>query len=200
MRDPKQTPIPISDGLTSLDLLEHIVAALDAAGIPHMVAGSSASSFYGEPRSTADIDIVIDPTEPALRSLVEGLNPRRFYVGDAMSALTRRDMFNVIDSDSGWKVDLIIRKDRPFSRTEFDRRRPCQMQSVRTWVATAEDTILAKLEWAREGGSERQLRDVEGIVAVSGDILDLAYLRHWAEALGLADDLDRIGLPEPPPG
>lgn len=166
-----------------------IVAALDEAGIAHMVAGSSASAFHGEPRTTADIDIVIDPDPTGLRSLVEALDPERFYVGDAFSALARRAQFNVIEVATGWKVDLIVRKDRPFSRSEFDRRIPAVIESVPVCMATAEDTILAKLEWARLGGSERQMRDVAGIFAVSGDTLDRAYLEHWAAQLGLTEDL-----------
>jgi hypothetical protein len=168
-----------------------IVAALDAAGIAHMVTGSSASGFHGEPRTTADIDIVIDPDPSSLRTFIGALDPDRFYVGDALSALARRDSFNLIDVATGWKVDLIVRKERPFSRSEFDRRMPAVVDGVPLHMATAEDTILAKLEWARLGGSERQLRDVAGIFEVSGEWLDRAYLEYWAEHLGLIDDLAR---------
>lgn len=170
-------------------LLGLIVGALDAAGIPHMLAGSAASSLYGEPRTTLDIDVVIDPSEHALRALVESLDGDRFYATDALAALARRDMFNVIDVASGWKVDLIIIKDRPFSRSEFERRTFMDIEGVPTFVATAEDTILAKLEWARRGGSERQMRDVIGILAVSGDTLDHSYLTRWAAELGVTEEL-----------
>lgn len=168
-----------------------IVAALNEAGIPHMVAGSSASSFHGEPRTTADIDIVIDPDASSLQRFVNSLQPDRFYVGDAASALARRDLFNVIDIATGWKVDLILKKQRPFSQSEFDRRVLVAIGGVSVYMATAEDTILSKLEYARVGGSDRQMRDVAGILAVSGQTLDRAYLAHWADQLAIADDLAR---------
>jgi hypothetical protein len=155
-----------------------------------MVAGSVASTFHGEPRATQDIDFVIDPNADALRTFVSGLDSERYYVGDADNALANRDQFNIIDTVTGWKVDLIIRKDRPFSRSEFDRRIRSRIAGVPVAVATVEDTILAKLEWSKRGGSERQLRDVVGMIAVAGTGLDLAYLTHWADELGLRSQFE----------
>ncbi|MGH9036011.1 MAG: hypothetical protein ACRD0O_09620 [Acidimicrobiia bacterium] len=175
--------------MTLGDLLAEIVRRLDAASIPHMVTGSIASTLHGEPRTTQDIDLVIDPSGVALASFVGGLNPDRFYVGDASGALDRRDQFNVIDVQTGWKVDLMMLKERPFSRSEFDRRQPVVIAGVRTAVATVEDTILAKLEWGRASGSDRQRRDVVGMLAVQGDRVDREYLDLWAPVLGLVDDL-----------
>ncbi len=115
---------------------------------------------------------------------MSGLDTGRYYVGDADKALANRDQFNIIDTATGWKVDLIMRKDRPFSRSEFDRRIRTRITGVPVAVATVEDTILAKLEWSRRSDSERQLRDVVGMIAVAGTALDLAYLTHWADELG----------------
>lgn len=165
--------------------LARIVAELDASGIPHMVAGSFASTYHGEPRATHDIDLVIDPSREQLQRLARGLDPAQYYVSveAAEEAWTRRGQFNVVDLASGWKVDLIVRKDRPFSREEFSRREPACMLETQVFVATAEDTILAKLEWARLGGSERQLRDVIGVLEMRGADLDRAYIRRWAREL-----------------
>jgi hypothetical protein len=135
------------------DLLAEVVRGLDSAGIRHMVAGSVASTLHGEPRTTQDIDMVIDPTATALERLVGGFDPSRFYVGDWVAALERRDQFNVIDTTTGAKVDLIVRKDRPFSRSEFERRQPVVIMGVATAVATVEDTILAKLGRLQGRGS-----------------------------------------------
>jgi hypothetical protein len=164
-----------------------IVSELRRFGIPHMLAGSFASAFHGEPRTTHDIDLVIDPTREALDRLVRGLDPERFYVSPeaALEAWEHRGQFNVVLLDSGWKADLILRKERPFSRSEFERRRSAEISGVEVFVATAEDTIVAKLEWARAGESERQLRDVVGILEVSGESLDLAYVERWVRELGL---------------
>jgi hypothetical protein len=178
----------------SASALARIVASLDAAGIPHRVAGSFASTHHGAPRTTQDIDIVIDPSRDALDRFVASVDPASFYVSDSAAdeAWRRRGAFNVIDLASGWKIDLILVKQRAFSREEFARRQPARIAGVDVFVATAEDTILAKLEWAREGESERQLRDVAGVLEVCGDALDRAYVERWAGVLGLADLWQRV--------
>ncbi len=169
--------------------LATIVAELDRFGIPHMVAGSFASTLHGEPRTTRDIDLVIDPDEPSLQRLADELDRSRFYVSKEAvgEAWERRGQFNVVLLDSGWKADLIIRKDRPFSHSEFERRQHATIGDAQVFVATAEDTIVAKLEWAREGESERQLRDVAGILGMSGDRLDHAYVERWVREMGLGE-------------
>ena len=110
----------------------------------------------------------------------------------AEQAWRQRGLFNVIDLESGWKVDLILRKERAFSREEFSRREPATILGARVFVATAEDTILAKLEWAQRGESERQLRDVAGVLAMRGGDLDRAYLERWAAELGVEAELARV--------
>lgn len=181
--------------MTLGELLARIGEHLDRAGIPYMVTGSIASSFYGEPRTTRDLDIVIDPTPEALSEFVHDFPPSEYYVDldAATQALADRWQFNVIEIASGWKVDLVIRRDRPFSVEEFSRRQATELLGTPTYVATAEDTIIAKLEWAKAGESERQLRDVAAILAVSGDTLDHAYLDRWIEALGLQDVWSQVG-------
>jgi len=175
-------------------LLARISAKLDDAGIAYMITGSVASSFHGEPRATRDLDIVIDPTPDAIRRLVRSLPADEFYtdLDAALEALRQRSQFNVVEVATGWKVDLLVRKDRPFSREEFARRQRADLQGVSAYVATAEDTIIAKLEWARSGESERQLRDVAGILAASGDRIDHAYLKQWIKELGLSELWARV--------
>lgn len=174
--------------------LTRIVAALDAASVPHMIAGSFASTFHGEPRTTHDIDVVIDPPREALDRFLASLAPDAFYVSRdaADEAWRRRGIFNVIDYASGWKIDLILRKDRPFSRSEFERRVRARILGVDVFVATAEDTILAKLEWARLGESERQLRDVVGVIELQGDALDVPYIERWARELDVTALWERV--------
>lgn len=169
--------------------LATIVAELRRFEIPYMLAGSFASSYHGDPRTTQDIDLVIDPAPDALERFVQGLDLERFYVSAeaAREAFERRGQFKVVMLDSGWKVDLILRKNRPFSRSEFERRQTARIAGAEVPVASAEDTIVAKLEWARSGGSERQIRDVVGILQMSGKGLDRPYIEHWVEELGLGD-------------
>lgn len=169
------------------DVLGTVVDALDGAGIPHMVSGSVASARHGEARATQDIDIVIAPNRGQLVHFLELLGGTGLYVGDGLAALAARSSFNVIDSTSGWKVDLIIRRDRTYSTVEFDRRQPTNIGGVDVYIVTAEDSILSKLEWGRPSGSERQLRDVRSLLAVQGSALDRSYLYRWAKVLGVKD-------------
>ncbi len=180
-------------------VLRTVGAALDAAEIPWMVAGSVASSTWGEVRSTQDIDLVVVASRAALVRLCKALPPDRWYadVEMAIDAARRQSMFNIIDLESGWKVDIILRKGRAFSKAEFARRQRVEVDGTLVWLATPEDVILSKLEWAKASGSERQIRDAAGIVAVQGEALDSAWLRHWAKELDVGELLRRV-LPEAP--
>ena len=127
----------------------------------------------------------------SLDALVRSMAPEQYYVDAdaARDALARRSMFNVVDLASGWKVDLIVRKNRPFSRSEFARRMPLTLLDVPVFVASAEDTIVAKVEWSKQsGGSERQRRDVAGILATVGRDLDRDYVERWIRGLDLEEE------------
>ncbi len=178
------------------DALGHLIRRLEEVKIPYMVTGSVASSHHGRPRATHDIDVVIDPTPSTLEPLVESLARAGFYVDAerARDALRRRRLFNVIDDRTAVKIDLIIRKDRPFSVQELERRRSAEFGAgLQVALASPEDTVLSKLEWsARSGGSETQLADVAGILDVQGDRLDVAYIERWARELGLLDFWRRV--------
>ena len=172
------------------EAIGRLVRRLEQLKIPYMIAGSVASSHHGRPRATNDADVVIDPSPKALDDLVAALTADGYYVDAAIArqALLSRRLFNVIDPQTAFKIDRIIRKERPFSREEFARRVRHTFSGLSVDIATAEDTILAKLEWAqRAGGSERQLDDVAGILQVSGSRLDRAYLDKWAKDLGVSD-------------
>jgi hypothetical protein len=176
------------------DVLADVARRLAALGIPYMVTGSLASSLHGRPRTTHDVDIVIDPTAAALDGLVAELLAAGFYVdaGVAREALWTRRQFNAISAPTGFKVDLIVRKERPFSREEFRRREAVELGGASVSLASAEDTILSKLEWAKKGGSERQLADAAGVLAVKGPSLDRRYIERWARELGVTDLWEKI--------
>jgi phosphoglycolate phosphatase-like HAD superfamily hydrolase len=178
--------------VTLADLLASIVERLDRAGIPYMVTGSLASSYHGEPRTTRDIDIIVDPERDALLRLVDDLQAAGFDVDRevALDAVGERSQFNAIGPDAS-KVDFIIRRDRPFSVEEFSRRQAADILGTPGFVTTAEDLVLAKLEWAAMSGSERQLSDVAGILAIAGP-LDAAYIDRWAEVLGVREAWRRV--------
>lgn len=173
------------------DTMASVIAELDRAGIPHMVSGSVASAHHGESRATQDIDVVIDPTASQLHELVEALRARGLYVDDAAAAMAHRSQFNAIDTTTGWKVDLIIKKDRAYSREEFARRRPAELGGLDVYVTSPEDSILSKLEWGAASGSERQVRDVQSIIRAQLDRLDWSYLEHWAGELHISELLEQ---------
>lgn len=177
--------------------LGKLVRLLEELDVPYMVTGSLASSHHGRPRSTHDIDVVVDPTPATLGALVAGLAGSGFYVDAerAREALRRRRQFNAIEEQTAVKIDLVIRKERPFSIEELRRRQTAIFgEGLRVALATPEDTVLAKLEWARKGGgSAKQLEDVAGVLEVQGERLDVAYVERWARELGLEDLWQRVG-------
>jgi hypothetical protein len=131
----------------------------------------------------------------ALLRFVDDLPPDRVYVdrATAIDAFHQRDMFNVIDLETGWKVDLILRKSRPFSRSEFERREAVEWMGVRLFVVTAEGVVLSKLEWAQLcGGSERQMRDVAGVLEMHRGRLDFRYIETWLDVLGVRESWEAV--------
>jgi hypothetical protein len=177
----------MASGSGASELLLRLATLLDAAGVPYMLTGSFASTFFGAPRTTQDIDIVIDPTLGGLERLLASFPDDAYYVSRdaAREAYGAEGMFNLVDFATGWKIDFIIRKRRPFSQEEFARRRQVEILGTRLFVASAEDIIVAKLEWAKLGESERQLRDVAGVLRGQAGDLDLDYIRRWVESLKL---------------
>jgi hypothetical protein len=152
-----------------------------------MLTGSFASVHYGAPRATQDIDIVIEAEPEVLKSFVQSLGKDDFYadVDTALEAQRRETMFNVIDRMTGWKIDLIIRKSRAFSKEEFRRRCSVDLEGIRIFIASAEDIVIAKLEWAKHGKSQRQIEDVATILRLRKDALDRSYLEKWISILEL---------------
>lgn len=168
------------------DFLVCIRSALEQAHVPYMLTGSLASSIHGIPRATNDIDIVVAPTPEQLSSLIEQFEQAGLYISreEASAALRGRTQFNV-DFANALKADFIIRKSRQFSLIEFERREEMDLEGLRLIVASAEDVMISKLEWAKLGDSERQLMDVAGILRLQGERLDFEYLRRWVQSLEL---------------
>lgn len=179
--------------MTQEEFLGDVAKRLDSAGIPFMLVGSHGSAFHSQPRTTNDLDIVIDPTAEQLDQFLAGLG-KGFYVSPtaAYDALRRRGMFNILQTSYGWKADLIVRKNRPFSVEEFSRRTLGRWHGYDLPIVTAEDVVLAKLEWNRITPSERQLGDVYNVLAVQGSRLDRPYLRQWAAVLGVGEQLEEM--------
>jgi hypothetical protein len=147
--------------MSTIEVFRRITDTLDKEGIAYMLTGSFASAHYGATRSTQDIDFVIEPTEYQLRALVQNLAANRYYadLDAALESHRRLSLFNVVDRVTGWKIDFIFRKSRRFSEEEFRRRQVIEWHGLHLFIATAEDVIISKLEWARLGNSTRQIED-----------------------------------------
>lgn len=177
------------------EIVQEVINVLTRLNIPYAVGGSWASCLYGKMRFTTDADITVE-TFPGKEAAFCAAFGEDYYVSLPMiqDAIRRRSSFNIIHWPSGFKVDLFIRKDRPFEAAVLTRRRPhtvAEGQSV--MLVSPEDIILLKLEWYRLGGgaSERQWGDVRGVLQVQAGKLDQAYLDHWAADLGVSDLLQR---------
>ena len=170
------------------DLLERVVGVLERLRVPYLVTGSVAAMAYGEPRLTNDIDIVAGLKSTDIPAFVREFPPEEFYVSEdaARDAVLRRSQFNVIHSHSGSKIDVIIQKDTPFDRSRFARTRTIlSAKRIGAKFASPEDVILKKLEYYREGGSEKHLRDIAGMLRISAEEIDRHYIEQWAATLGL---------------
>jgi len=174
-----------------------VTAVLEKLGIPYLVGGSLASTIYGMVRTTQDSDLVAEMRLEHVELFVRELEGE-FYVDEEMirEAVARQSSFNIIHRESMFKVDVFIPRMRPFVKEQFVRARRTVLATeplAEAVVATAEDTLLAKLEWYRMGGeaSERQWRDVMGILMIQAENLDLHYLRRWAGELKVADLLEK---------
>lgn len=155
-----------------------------------MLSGSFASSYYGLPRSSQDVDLVISATRAQLKTFLENFTSSHYYfdVDAALTALQRESMFNLIDLTSGWKIDMIIRRSRAFSQEEFRRRQRIAVQGIHLWIASPEDVVISKLEWSKLAQSRRQIEDVSAILSLREASLDIPYLEKWIEELDLKQE------------
>lgn len=164
--------------------------------VPYLVTGSLATIFYGEPRFTNDIDILVDLPVGRVDELCAAFPSPDFYVSPeaARRAVAQKSQFNVIHPRSGLKLDLIVAADTEFNRSRLARARTVHpAPDYAASFASPEDVILMKMQFHRAGGSEKHLRDITGVLAISGDHLDRRYLDSWAQQMGL-DDLWQVLL------
>lgn len=180
--------------MSSESILRLTVKSLTDLGIPYMITGSLASAFYGEPRSTQDLDVVVNAKATQLQALGARLRDRGLYrdPNAIREPAELNGLFNAIDPATGWKVDFILLKDQAFHRAAFDARRDVELSGVPVRLIEAEDVVVAKLEWARLGGSERQLRDVVGVLIVQGPAVDRARIERWVAALDLGAEWSKV--------
>ncbi len=177
------------------DLVRQMVEILDDLGVPYALGGSMASSLLGEPRSTVDVDMAVRLDETTGDALLERV-AATFYVPveAARQAISDRSSFNLVDTASALKVDLFVVGDGLLDRMQIERRVLIAIPGAANgiWVTAPEDQVLRKLDWFRQGASmsDRQWRDVVGILRLHRQAMDLEYLRSSASEVGLTDELD----------
>jgi hypothetical protein len=178
-----------------LTALAPFLQVLDGLGVRYFVGGSIASSAHGVARASVDADIVAELGAAHIARVVSGLGDR-YYVSEerVRDAVARRASFNIIHLDTMLKIDVFVSRRRPLDQRAFERSRPASIGGgAMLPICSAEDIILAKLEWYRRGGevSERQWTDVMGVLHATGTTLDLPYLRQGAAEAGVQDLLTR---------
>jgi hypothetical protein len=180
-----------------VDVVMTVVRVLEHLGVPYLLGGSFASSIFGFVRFTVDADLIADLKAEQAVPLAEALG-EDFYADVEMilDAIRRQSSFNLIHLNTMFKIDVFVSKRRAFDRAQFQRRQAHDLGGVagnRVYLASPEDTVLAKLEWYRMGGevSDRQWRDVLGVLRVQGNRLDRDYMIDMAATLGVVDLLER---------
>lgn len=188
----------MSDTEDLIAALEPVVRALRELQVPHYVGGSIASSFHGATRATMDVDLVCGLTANHIAEFV-GYFDDNFYLSEIAirDAVTCRSCFNLIHLPTSFKVDVFVSRERPFDREAMKRARVERLgesETVDVPIASAEDSIISKLEWYRLANetSERQWDDVSKLIQLLGDEADIPYLRRAAESVGVLDLLERL--------
>ncbi len=184
---------PESGNMEPMSIAYSVISFFEASEIEYFVGGSVASTIHGEPRFTQDVDLVVRLKTHHITDLRRSLG-EDFYSSEValQEAVSRCSCANLIHTQTGFKIDLMVSRERPFEHSRFQRKQRIQDTDREFWVATAEDTVLVKLEWYRAGGevSERQWRDVQTVLMTQVE-LDQEYLLRWAAQLGIADLLEK---------
>jgi hypothetical protein len=181
--------------MSQQELLAKVIRTLEQLEIDYMVTGSIVSSLQGEPRSTHDIDVVVNlPRSKALALANAFPSPDYYLDQDALlKAISARGMANLIDTNSGDKVDFWLLTETAFDLSRFARRYHLDVLGMRISVSSPEDTILMKLHWAKmSGGSEKQFIDAVRVYEVQNETMDHEYLREWALKLGIENEMRRL--------
>lgn len=177
------------------DLLQSLVTVLDRLQIDYLVTGSVATIIHGEPRFTNDVDVLVELPETKLSAFLAAFPSPEYYcsAATAQDAIRRKKQFNLIHTTSGFKVDVIIPAKNAFNDSRLARGRVIAVTPVlRARIASPEDVILKKLEYFREGGSEKHLRDISGVLKVRQAQLDIPYLEHWVKQLDLQTEWNLV--------
>lgn len=180
--------------MSQQDLLKRVVGALEESGCQYIVTGSYASSLQGEPRLTHDIDLVVVIPPGSVDKLIGYFPAPEFHLDGGLmkAAIREQSMFSVLHVPEGDNVDFWMLTSDPFDESRFDRKIRENVLGIDLVVSSPEDTILAKLRWAKlSGGSEKQYRDALRVYELQNEALEIDYIREWVKKLGVEKDWDK---------
>ena len=196
--------------MEQLELVRYAIETLEGLSIPYALVGSWGTGLYGEPRFTRDIDIVVDLAMASVPAFCAAFPNGEYYLSEnaVREAVRDRFQFNVVHPASGNKIDFILIRNEPWRAGQVSRRRRVTLgsgeQAFSGFVAAPEDVILGKLWYYSEGGGDRHLRDIAGILRVTGDGVDRAEVERWARQLGYLEIwqavVEAVDAPDRPPG
>jgi hypothetical protein len=193
--------------MEQIDFLRHAVEALERMQVRYLVVGSIAGIAYGESRFTQDIDIIAAFEMRHVDQMLAAFPPSEFYLSEAAmrEAVRTSFQFNVIHPGSGNKIDFILPRHDEWARVQLARARSVRLLPDRdVMTAAPEDVILGKLWYFSEGGGDRHLRDIAGILRVTGDGVNRADVERWAARLGYLEIwrqiVAKVDAPDSPPG
>lgn len=173
-----------------LEIFSGVLTHLEDEKIPYMIVGSVACAIYGDPRLTHDLDLVIDIPASRAADLTNSFKATEFYIPPInviQEEINSRGQFNLIHLQSGYKIDIVIRKPNAHGIAEFERRKKVEFwPGLKAEVASPEDVIIKKLQFYKDGGSEKHLRDIAGILRNTP--IDAQYIESWISQLELKQE------------
>ncbi|MBU4193743.1 MAG: hypothetical protein KKF66_01935 [Actinobacteria bacterium] len=181
--------------MSQRELLGKLAKTLENAGIDYMVTGAIASSLQGAPRTTHDIDVVVTIRREDADMLIGAFPPPDYYLdrGSIIEAIRRKSSFNLVEVNTGFKVDFWLLTEDPFDQSRFSRKYTEELEEFKFHVSAPEDTILMKLKWSQMmGGSKKQFTDALRVYELQYGVLDTGYLERWADELGIMQLLERV--------
>lgn len=180
--------------MTQIDFIRESISRMEKIKLSYCITGSIASNYYGIPRLTHDMDVIVALTDKEIQPMMD-IFSGDYYIDedDIKNARKTQGMFNIIHHSTGLKIDFWVLKDNEFSRNIFNRKQRVEIiAGVEAYLATAEDVVLTKLLWNKATPSERQLNDAKGILVVQKEQLNMNYLKEWANNLGLTAMLEQV--------
>ncbi len=179
--------------MNPIEILLQTAVRLTRLKIPYMVTGAFAVSFYGKPRSTHDIDLIVEIDMSGIERIYEAFREDFYVSKEAMEEAVRyRSMFNIIHNETLTKIDFWMLEDTAFDRERFSRRVGEELRGVPVYFSSPEDMIIVKLDWFKQTEIHKHYEDALGIVLVQQDSLDIEYVRQWCAKRSSGELLDRL--------